>query len=386
MSTLSFDLFDSPAGRFGLAWGPNGLAAVALPGAGARSPEATFRQLVPDGRPGRPPRWVRTVASRVGRHLGGRPLEYPDVALDLERVPPFHGQVYRALREVVPGTVVSYAWLARRAKRPGAARAVGQAMAVNPWPIVVPCHRVLAAGGRPGGYTGAGGLHTKRRLLAGEGVRLDAAVPGGGYRTTDLAFDPREALVALARDPVARGMIRRGGPYTPNLSPAQSPYEALAESIVYQQLSGRAAATIFGRVEALGGGRFPAPAELLALPEERLRGAGLSRAKTAAVRDLAARTLDGTVPPLRELRRLDDDAIVERLTTVRGVGRWTVEMLLLFRLGRGDVWPVDDLGVRKGFERVIGRSFTPKELLARGEQWRPWRSVVAWYCWRMLDG
>ena len=386
MSTIAFDLFDSPAGRFGLAWGPNGLAAVALPGAGTRAPEATLREVVPESRPGRAPRWVRTVASRVSRHLGGRPVEYPDVELDLERVPPFHGQVYRSLREVAPGTVVSYAWLARRAKRPGAARAVGQAMRTNPWPVVVPCHRVLAAGGKPGGYTGAGGLHTKRRLLAGEGVRLDAAVPGGGYRTTGLAFDPREALATLARDPVARGMIRRGGPYTPNVSPGQSPYEALAEAIVYQQLSGKAAATIFGRVEALGGGRFPTPEALLALPEERLRGAGLSRAKTAAVRDLAARTLDGTVPPLRELRRLDDDAIVERLTTVRGVGRWTVEMLLLFRLGRGDVWPVDDLGVRKGFERATGRALPAKELLAHGERWRPWRSVVAWYCWRMLDG
>jgi methylated-DNA-[protein]-cysteine S-methyltransferase len=196
---------------------------VALPGAGARAPEATLRGVVPEGRPGRAPRWVRSVASRVGRHLGGRPVEYADVELDLGRVPPFHVQVYRSLREVAPGTVVSYAWLARRAKRPGAARAVGQAMRTNPWPVVVPCHRVLAAGGKPGGYTGAGGLHTKRRLLAGEGVRLDAAVPGGGYRTTGLAFNPREALIELARDPVARGMIRRGGPFTPNVSPGQSP-------------------------------------------------------------------------------------------------------------------------------------------------------------------
>ncbi|HSE28046.1 MAG TPA: methylated-DNA--[protein]-cysteine S-methyltransferase [Gemmatimonadales bacterium] len=386
MSTISYDLFDSPAGRFGLAWDANGLTAVALPGTGGRSPDATLRRLLPEARPGSPPHWVRRVGVRVGRHLGGRPAEYHDVPLDLERVSPFHGQVYRALREVVPGTVVSYAWLARRAKRPGGARAVGQAMRTNPWPVVVPCHRVLAAGGRPGGYTGAGGLNTKRRLLAGEGVRLDPAVPGGGYRTTGLSFDPREGLIALARDPVARRMIRRGGPYTPDLSPGQSPYEALAEAIVYQQLSGKAAATIFGRVEALGGGRFPAPAELLALPEDRLRGAGLSRAKTAAVRDLAARTLDGTVPPLRDLRRLDDDAIIERLTAVRGVGRWTVEMLLLFRLGRGDVWPVDDLGVRNGFERATGRALSAKDLLAHGERWRPFRSMAAWYCWRALDG
>ncbi len=386
MTTIEYDLFDSPAGRFGLAWGGSGLAAVALPGTGSREPESALRGIVRGAVPGRPPRWVAGVAARVGRHLGGRPAEYDDVPLDLERVPTFHGEAYRLLREVLPGTVVSYAWLARRAKRPGGARAIGRAMAVNPWPVVVPCHRVLAAGGRPGGYTGPGGLHTKRRLLSGEGVRLDPRLPGGGYRTTGLAFDAREAITTLARDPVVRGMIRRGGPYTPVVAAAQSPYEALAQSITHQQLSGKAAATIHARVEALGGGRLPDPEAMLALPEERLRGAGLSRAKTAAVRDLASRTLDGTVPSLRELRRLPDDAIVERLTSVRGVGRWTVEMLLLFRLGRGDVWPVDDLGVRKAYERVMGRSFTPKAMLAHGERWRPFRSVVAWYCWRELDG
>jgi methylated-DNA-[protein]-cysteine S-methyltransferase len=386
MTALEHEFFDSPAGRFGLAWGPGGLAAVALPGTGSRTPEATLHRLAPGSSNGRPARWVGSLARRVGGHLAGRPAGYADVPVDTARVPPFHGEVYRALREVAPGTVVSYAWLARRARRPGGARAVGQAMAANPWPIVVPCHRVVAAGGRPGGYTGAGGLSTKRRLLAGEGVRLDPTLPGGGYRTTGLAFDPREALLAVARDPDLRRLIRRGGPFTPNIGPTESAWEALAEAITSQQLSGRAAATIFARVEALGGGRLPEPAALLAIPDERLRAAGLSRAKAAAIRDLATKILDGTVPPLRELRRLGDDEIVERLTAVRGIGRWTVEMLLLFQLGRPDVWPVDDLGVRKAFERMTGRTTTAKEMMAYGERWRPYRSVVCWYLWRLLDG
>jgi DNA-3-methyladenine glycosylase II len=175
-----------------------------------------------------------------------------------------------------------------------------------------------------------------------------------------------------------------------NITPALSirPFDALAESIAYQQLSGKAAATIFGRVRAL----YPKkkwldPELLVATSDEALRAAGLSRAKTAALKDLAAKTIDGTVPSGRALIRMSDDEIITRLTTVRGIGRWTVEMLLLFDLGRPDVWPVDDYGVRKGFAKTFGRRKlpTPKQLMKFGEKWRPYRSVAAWYFWRALD-
>ena len=175
-----------------------------------------------------------------------------------------------------------------------------------------------------------------------------------------------------------------------NITPALSirPFDALAESIAYQQLSGKAAATIFGRVRALYPKRkWLDPEQLLATPDETLRAAGLSRAKTAALKDLAAKTIDGTVPAGRALIQMTDDEIITRLTTVRGIGRWTVEMLLLFDLGRPDVWPVDDYGVRKGFAKTFGRRKlpTPKQLMKLGEKWRPYRSVAAWYFWRALD-
>ena len=175
-----------------------------------------------------------------------------------------------------------------------------------------------------------------------------------------------------------------------NITPAVSirPFDALAESIAYQQLSGKAAATIFGRVRALYPKRkWLDPEQLLATPDESLRAAGLSRAKTAALKDLAAKTIDGTVPAGRALMRMSDDEIITRLTAVRGIGRWTVEMLLLFDLGRPDVWPVDDYGVRKGFAKTFGRRKlpTPKQLMKVGEKWRPYRSVAAWYLWRALD-
>ena len=175
-----------------------------------------------------------------------------------------------------------------------------------------------------------------------------------------------------------------------NITPAVSirPFDALAESIAYQQLSGKAAATIFGRVRALYPKRkWLDPEQLLATPDEILRAAGLSRAKTAALKDLAAKTIDGTVPAGRALIRMTDDEIIARLTAVRGIGRWTVEMLLLFDLGRPDVWPVDDYGVRKGFAKTFGRRKlpTPKQLMKFGEKWRPYRSAAAWYFWRALD-
>ncbi len=189
-------------------------------------------------------------------------------------------------------------------------------------------------------------------------------------------------------DPRMAQLIARSRRY--DIAPAISirPFDALAESIAYQQLSGKAAATIFGRVRALYPKRKRLdPEQLLATPDETLRAAGLSRAKTAALKDLAAKTIDGTVPSSRALLRMSDDEIIARLTQVRGIGRWTVEMLLLFDLGRPDVWPVDDYGVRKGFAKTFARRKlpTPKQLMKIGEKWRPYRSVAAWYFWRALD-
>ena len=189
-------------------------------------------------------------------------------------------------------------------------------------------------------------------------------------------------------DPRMSALIAQSRRY--NLVPATSvrPFDALAESIVYQQLNGKAAAAIWNRVRALYPKRKRLnPAKVLATPDETLRAAGLSRAKIAAIKDLAAKTLDGTVPSSRALLRMSDDEIVARLTTVRGIGRWTVEMLLLFDLGRPDVWPVDDYGVRKGFAKTFGKRKlpTPKQLMKHGEKWRPYRSLAAWYFWRAVD-
>jgi DNA-3-methyladenine glycosylase II len=189
-------------------------------------------------------------------------------------------------------------------------------------------------------------------------------------------------------DPVLAAVMRRAGPCTLQPEKRRSPFEALVRSIAHQQLNGKAAATILGRFHALyPGTRYPTPDELAATSDDLLRSVGFSRNKVLALRDIAARTLDGTIPERRVVARLPDEAVIERLTQVRGVGRWTVEMLLMFTLGRPDVLPVDDFGVRNGFRLAYRKRQMPQpRVLAKfGERWAPYRSTAAWYLWRAVD-
>lgn len=200
----------------------------------------------------------------------------------------------------------------------------------------------------------------------------------------------RQAAVAHLRDcdPAFAPLIDRVGTLELNVDRVQSPFAALAESIVYQQLTGKAAATIHGRLVALcRPRRLLRPQDIVGFSEEQLRGAGLSRAKTAALKDLAAKTLEGVVPTMHRLQLMGDEEIIERLTCIRGIGRWTVEMLLIFRLGRPDILPVTDYGVQKGFKIAFGKRKLPKpaQLARYGKRWAPYRSVAAWYLWRAVD-
>jgi len=198
-----------------------------------------------------------------------------------------------------------------------------------------------------------------------------------------------EALRHLRRvDPVMAQLIRRAGPYSVRPERGTGAYEALVAAVAHQQLTGKAARTILGRFYALYGiDCCPEPAHLVATPLERLRACGFSRAKAAALKDIAAKSLDGTIPPRRSLARMKDDAIIERLVEARGVGRWTVEMFLMFTLGRPDVLPVDDYGVQCGFRIAYGKLALPKpKALAKfGERWAPYRTTASWYLWRAVD-
>jgi methylated-DNA-[protein]-cysteine S-methyltransferase len=385
-----YHLFETALGTCALAWGPRGLVSVQLPEATREALVARLAAKAPDAKAWDPPPWVRDLADAVRRHLAGERVDYGGVRLDAERVPPFHRAVYEASRAVCAGETITYGALAARVGSPGGARAVGQAMARNPWPVVVPCHRVLARDGRAGGFSAYGGVVTKARLLEVERVRLAGSFqPSLTPRMGAAGFDADAALKALSRADAKLGaLIARVGAFTMTVEQTTSVYEAVARAIVYQQLTGKAAETIYKRVVALtAGDALPSPEALLAIEPARLRAAGLSNAKMLALRDLAEKARDGAVPTLAEAEALDDEALVDGLTRVRGVGRWTVEMLLMFRLGRADVLPVGDFGVRNGFRIAYGLSAMPDaaRLARQGARWAPYRSVASWYLWRAVD-
>ena len=215
-------------------------------------------------------------------------------------------------------------------------------------------------------------------------------------RTRKLPFDPAEAIAHLRKnDPKLSVLIDCVGEFKLRLDRSPSPFESLLESILYQQLHGKAAATIHRRVREYFGGD-PTPKQLIDVPDEILRAAGVSGNKIKAMKDLAVKTMDGTVPGNAAIKKMPDADIVQRLTEVRGIGPWTVEMLLIFRLGRPDVLPVTDYGVRKGFaltfmklpkSRPVEAADLPKPdvLFRRGRKWAPFRSVASWYLWRACD-
>jgi len=370
-----YALFDTDVGPMGVAWNGRGIRRVLLPDASPERLEERLAREAPAGAAA-PPAKVARAIELLRRHLAGERVRLDRLRVDLDGVPPFHRRVYEAARRLRSGETVSYGELAARAGAPGAARAVGQAMARNPLSVVVPCHRILSSGGKPGGFSAHGGLGIKARLLAIEGVVLERR------------WNRAAAVRLLSRADRRMGsLIREIGPYRLRVSDEGGPYESLLRAIVYQQLTGKAAKTILDRVRALfDPARYPTPEEILGAGDADLRGAGLSRAKVAAVRDLAARTLDGTVPSLAMAHAMEDEEIIARLTEVRGVGRWTVEMLLIFRLGRPDVLPVDDYAVRKGFAAWYRRDEPrPREFAEFGQRWGPYRTVASWYFWRASE-
>lgn len=187
---------------------------------------------------------------------------------------------------------------------------------------------------------------------------------------------------------VMRRLIKTHGPCTLTPETGRSPFESLVRAVAHQQLNGTAAETILGRFRALfPGKRFPSAEQLANVDDDSLRACGFSWAKIAALRDIAAKSIDGTIPGSRAIRAMPDAEIIERLVSVRGVGRWTVEMMLIFKLGRPDVFPADDFGVRNGFRIAHGLDEMPKPkaILAHAELWRPHGTTAAWYLWRAAD-
>ncbi len=391
MSTRAFSLFDTPLGRCAIAWGTHGIVGVQLPEARELATRARMLQQFPEAREESPPFEVKRAIDGIVSLLHGDKNDLSGVVLDMEGVPPFYRRVYEVARAILPGATLSYGDIAARLGAPGSARAVGQALGRNPFALVVPCHRVLAAGAKVGGFSANGGIATKLRLLSIEGTHAHdhdarALFEGNG----GFGFDPESAVEHLSsRDPELARLMETVGPFRMRLDKTSSVFVALAEAIVYQQLTAKAASTIFARVRALfpRAHEGPTPEQVLRVKEEMLRGAGLSRSKLLSLRDLAQKAKAGQIPTLAEIHGMENEAIIERLTEVRGIGRWTVEMLLMFRLGRPDVLPADDYGLRKGFAVAFKKRNLParQDLAKRGARWKPYRTVASWYLWRAVE-
>ena len=331
-----------------------------------------------------PSREVAELAESLCAHVAGEVRDFSGITLDVDHAAPFLLRVQRAAQRIPPGQTSTYAALAAAAGSPNASRAAGRAMSTNPWPIVVPCHRVLPRSGF-GAYSAGSGVHTKLRLLWREGYR---------GRTSNVDFDEHEAVAALKRaDARLAALIDRVGPFTmqaaaPSPRGGVEPFEALAKAIVSQQLSGKAAATIHDRVAGLiGKESIDDPAAVLELPKTALRQAGLSENKTLSLRALAEHAQAGSLPSRADMQAMSDDEIIAALSGIRGIGPWSAQMLLMFYLGRPDVLPVADLGVQKGFTITYGLRGLPSaasmERAARA--WRPYASVASWYMWRAVE-
>jgi methylated-DNA-[protein]-cysteine S-methyltransferase len=364
-------------GACGLLWNESALERLQLP---EKTLAASKKRLTDQMKPctevelAAAPPWVQDAAQKIQNLLAQGKADLAAIPIDVSRMPPFFQKVYAVTRTIPPGQTRSYGALAQQLGSPGAARAVGQAMGRNPLPLIIPCHRVLAAGGKAGGFSAFGGLVTKQHLLAIE---------------SSASFDSAEAVQYLkTRDPILAQLIDRVGPCRLVPKRGSSVFAALAEAIVYQQLHGKAAATIFARLRSLyPEGAFPTPSEVLRTPEESLRGVGLSRSKMLSLLDLADHIQRGALPEMTELAQMSDEAVIEALTQVRGIGPWTAEMLLIFDLGRLDILPVTDYGVRKGFALTFRKRDLPsaETLMRHGERWKPFRSLASWYLWRAVD-
>ena len=386
--TNFYTLFKTPIGTCGIAWKESGNArtslrvtAFQLPESTLKSTEARIAENASAIRARTTPPLMAGIIARVQQHLRGEAQDFQDIPVDLDGAGPFARQVYDVCRKISPGRTMTYGELAKTIRRPAAARAIGQALGKNPVPLIIPCHRVLASGNKPGGFSAYGGFATKLKMLGIEGATI-----GPPPTIKSLRDMKRTAVLLREKDPRLARILSR--PIAFRLRPEHSPYATLVEAVVHQQLSPKAAATILGRVMALyPGSKIPAPAELVKTPDERLRSAGLSRSKARALKDIAAKTLDKTVPSSKEIVSLGNEEIIKRLTSIHGVGRWTVEMMLIFNLGRMDVLPVDDFALRKSVGVLFGLKDipTPKKVSALGEAWRPYRTVASLYLWNALS-
>ncbi len=317
--------------------------------------------------------WVKKIQS----YFAGKSCDFKNIPLDLQLCTDFQRKVLSELMKIESGQTLSYAEISRRLGTRGY-QAVGSAVGSNPVPLLIPCHRVLATGGAPGGFSSPGGLKTKQRMLALEGIDLFSSRPVTFF---DKDFNPAKAKRELAKlDSRLAKVIKIAPDFNPGKSRPEAPLRALAKSIVYQQLSGKAAATIWGRVVDLCGKNLERASSC---SHEELRSAGLSNNKARALSELVSRN----IPSLALFKKMSDQQVIDEISSYRGLGAWSAQMFLIFNLGRMDVFAPADLGLQKGRCEIFKLNMTKneKELELWARKFSPHRTLLSWYLWRSLE-
>jgi O-6-methylguanine DNA methyltransferase len=376
--------FSTSLGVCGVGWTARGAEWFFLPEESRISVETRLKKVTGSTKASAsPPLWVKELIRKVRAHMKGHAQDFSAIPMDLSRISGFTLSVFQTARKIPSGTITTYGELANLVGKPNAARAVGRALGKNPIPLLVPCHRIIASSGNLGGFSGPGGLATKVALLECEGVHLTKP------RVLATPAQWRRAVAALQKQDQVFSQLLTG------LEPLQfqpllnkEPLTALTSAIISQQLSSKVATTILNRVNALiSENGSPSPRKLLDTPHTDLRKAGLSFMKVSFLKDVAEKYLEGKIPPLEKLKHMSDEQIIREFTQIKGVGRWTAEMYLIFNLGRADVFPTLDFGVRKAISQIYGLPTVPepKAIEKYGEIWKPYRTVASLYLWHSLD-
>ncbi len=379
-SKVRFCFFESVLGRCALVWSAEGVIRNFLP---FESPSETKNEVFkefPEAMETSLNKEMKKVVSKLKFAISGAKVDFDDVLINKSNWSPFNKKVFECAKSIPIGSTTTYGLLAKSIGHPNAFRAVGTALGKNPVPIIIPCHRVLGANGSLRGFSASNGVITKQILLRLEGCR---------DQTFFLDYDPIESSIFLAKsDSRLAKIIKLIGP--PSISPPQKVqiFDSLSKAIISQQLSVKAAQSISRKLilecgKKNGNLDFE---QIFKARNEKLKACGLSENKVHYLKELAKYARDKHLPSGEQLKCLSDSEVVHSLTKIKGVGKWTAEMILIFQLGRADVLAVDDLALRKGHGILLGKKnheSSRDELQTYARRWRPYRTAACWYLWRL---
>lgn len=386
MANTFFDTFDTPLGHFAVIKRNNKVVRVVLPElADGRVSKKKIFELFPDAISVISCPLAEKVRKYILGYCSGEIKRFNLKLLDFNECSDSDVELYKHLSKIPYGTTVSYASLGKITNK--TPRATGRAMANNRWPILLPCHRVINADGKLGIYASNKSSLTKKTLLEIEGVEVFCDVqPRIGHPLTIKNIKEEEAIKHLiALEPKFKCIVE-AYPFGLCVNNISSVFEALLEAIVFQQLSTASATKIYSKLLKVFSGQLQ-PLDLLRATEYELRAAGLSRMKIAAIKDLAEFAAQGKLMNADRMQKMPDNELKFYLSRIRGIGKWTVEMMLIFRLGRSDVVSVDDYGLKKGMAILnkMSRLPFPNELYNYCQKFKPYRTFASWYLWRVAE-